>query len=116
MKKNVLAVHRVQGEVKGDVGERKARKGLGDNSEVKPTGCSSRRPEMDPEPTGQFTTICKASYRGSETLFWLPKTPGMHMLHRHPYRQDTHKHKRKKGKEREREREREEPEIWAEGG
>lgn len=38
-----------------------------------------------------FTTACNSSHRESDTLFWPPWTPGMHIVHRYTHRQNTHR-------------------------
>lgn len=32
-------------------------------------------------PTWQFPIICNSSFRGCDTLFWAPQTPGLHMVY-----------------------------------
>lgn len=48
-----------------------------------------------PAPTGWFTTVISynSSSRKYDALFWLLQVPGMHMVHRHTYIQNTHAHK-----------------------
>lgn len=43
-----------------------------------------------PTPTWWLTTACNSSSRESDTLFWLLKTPGTHVMYIHTWRQNTH--------------------------
>lgn len=47
-------------------------------------------------PTWQLTNSCNSSSKGSDSLFWLPKTPGTQVMHKHSGRQSTHRHFLKK--------------------
>lgn len=40
-----------------------------------------------------FITIFQSSSRWSDTFFWPVWVPGMHSMHRHIWRQNTHSHK-----------------------
>lgn len=46
----------------------------------------------EPAPTWWFTTIHKSSSRGSDVIFWPPRTPGMHVvqIYIHIYGQNPH--------------------------
>lgn len=54
-----------------------------------------------PAPTYQLTTVYNTNYRGSDTLFWPPEVPGMHMVQRHTCVQKLITHKIKKNLKRE---------------
>lgn len=52
-------------------------RGWTDGSDIKNTWC--------------YTNIFNSSFRRLDTLFWLAWAPGMHMMHRHIWGQNTHK-------------------------
>lgn len=39
--------------------------------------------------TWYLTTICTSNLRGSDTFFWPPKVPDMHVIHRHTWRSNA---------------------------
>lgn len=66
-----------------------------DSLTVKSTYCSQRKgPDFEfQHPYGQLTTICTSSSRRPKSLFWHPRVPGTHTVHKHTYRWNTHIHK-----------------------
>lgn len=46
-----------------------------------------------PSPTGCLITTHNRCSRGSSVLFWPPRVPGVHMVHRHTSKQNTHAYK-----------------------
>ena len=43
-----------------------------------------------PAPTRHLTNVCNSNCCRSDTHLWPPRVPGMHMVHRHTGKQNTH--------------------------
>lgn len=86
-----------------EVSLRVRRRGWRDGSVVRNSGCPYRGPRSG----SQYPQGDAQSFIPVPIIFWPPRAPGAHMVHRHAHRQDIYIQKEKKGEERRKRRGRE---------